>query len=77
MNFAVSADQRVKLKESKKKDKYVDFTKELKKKQKTMEHECVICAVCTVTNGLEQKLEDLKIRGRVETIHNTEKSMDI
>ena len=38
MNFAVPADNRIKMKESKKKDNYLDFAMELKKK-KTMEHE--------------------------------------
>ena len=36
MDFAVPADHRVKLKESKKKDKYLDLARELKK---TMENE--------------------------------------
>ena len=36
MDFAVLADQKVKLKESEKKDKYLDLTLEVKK---TMEHE--------------------------------------
>ena len=36
MDFAFLADHRVKLKESKKRDKYLDLAKELKK---TMEHE--------------------------------------
>ena len=36
MDFAVSAEHRVKLKESEKKDKYLDLTRELKK---TIEHE--------------------------------------
>ena len=31
MDFAVPADHRIKLKESKKKDKYLDFARELKK----------------------------------------------
>ena len=35
MDFAVPADYRIKLKECEKKDKYLDFAKELKK---TMEH---------------------------------------
>ena len=38
MDFAVTADHRVKLKESEKRDKYLDLTREQKKKQ-TMEHE--------------------------------------
>ena len=36
VNFAVQADHRIKLKESEKKDKYLDLARELKK---TMEHE--------------------------------------
>ena len=36
MDFAVPADHRVKLKESQKKDRYLDLVRELKK---TMEHE--------------------------------------
>ena len=41
MDFAVLADQRVKLEESEKRDKYLDLVRELEKKQnkKTMEHE--------------------------------------
>ena len=35
MNFAISADYRMKIKESEKKDKYVDLTRELKT---TMDH---------------------------------------
>ena len=31
----------------------------------------VIGALCTVTKGLLQRLEDLKIRGQVETIETT------
>ena len=31
----------------------------------------VIGALCTVTKGLEKGLEDLEIRGRVETIQTT------
>ena len=36
MDFAVPADHRIKLKENEKKDKYLDFARELKK---NMEHE--------------------------------------
>ena len=36
MDFAVPADHRIKLKDSEKKDKYLDLASELKK---TMEHE--------------------------------------
>ena len=50
VGFADPADGRVKLKESKKKDKYIDLAIEIKKKQKTIEHEgdcdtnCNCCA---------------------------------
>ena len=37
MNFTVSADQKQKQKENKKKDKYLDLAREIKK---TTEHEC-------------------------------------
>ena len=33
MNFAVPADRRIKIKESEKKNKYLDIARELKKKQ--------------------------------------------
>ena len=64
MNFAVPADQKVKLKE-KKKDKYLDLAKELKKlwNMKAMVIPVVIGAFGTVTKGLVQRREDLEIRG--------------
>ena len=55
-------------------DKYLDFVRELKK---TMEFEgetivpIVIGAFGTVTKGLLKRMEDLKVRGRVETIQTT------
>ena len=42
VEFAVLADHRVKLKESEKKDKYLDHAKELKK----LEHESDVCTNC-------------------------------
>ena len=69
--FAVSADHRVKLKESKKKDKYLDLARELKKKlwnMKVTVITIVISALGTVTKGLTKGLEDFEITGRVETI---------
>ena len=77
MNFAVSADLRVKLKESEKGEKKFDLRWEQKKNKKTtMEHEpgvvpIVISALSTVTKGLIQRLEDLEIRGWIETILTT------
>ena len=85
-NFTVPVDHRVKLKEITKRDKYRNFARELKKKLWIMKVTViprVISALSTVTKELVQGLEDLKIRGRVETIQtksiieigqNTEKS---
>ena len=78
VDIAVPADHRVKLKESEKKDKYLDFSRDLKTKQnkKTPQKlwnmkETVIPVVAgalgTVTKGLVQGLEDLEIGGRAET----------
>ena len=73
MDFVVPADHRVKLKESEKKDKYFDFARELKKlwNMKVTFIPIVIDALGTVTEGLLKGLEDLEIRGRVETIQTT------
>ena len=70
MDFAVLADNRVKLKESEKKDEYLDFAWELKKlrNMKVTFIPIVIGALGTVTKGLIKELEDLEIRGRVENI---------
>ena len=67
MDFPVPGDYRVKLKESEKKDKYLDLARELKK----LCIPIVIDALSTVTKGLIQGLEDLEIRGQVETIQTT------
>ena len=73
MDFAVSADHRIKLKESEKRHKYQDFAKELKKlwNIKMTVIPIVIGALGTVTKGLIQGLDDLDIRGRVETNQTT------
>ena len=73
MDFAVPAEQKVKLKESKKRAMYLDLSRELKK---IMEHECdgdTSCnwhsrfcreMIATGTSGHE-------VRGWVETIQTT------
>ena len=73
MDFAVPADHRVKLKESEKKDKYLDLARELKKlwNMKVTIIPFVVGVFGTVTKGQEQGLEDVEIRGRVETIQTT------
>ena len=73
VDIAVPANHRVKLKESEKKDKYLDFAKELKKlwNMKVTIIPIVIGALGTVIKGLVKEVEDLEIRGRVETIQTT------
>ena len=73
VDFAVPADHRVNMKESKKKDKYVDFAREFKKlwNMKVTIVPIVIGALGTITKGLLKGLEDLEVGGRVETIQTT------
>ena len=73
VDFVVSADHRIKLKECEKKNKYLDLSRELKKK--TMKHgdtytNCK-CCVWIITKGLFKGLEELEVGGRVETIQTT------
>ena len=73
VDFAVSADHRIKLKECEKKDKYLDFARELKKLWNMLVTiiPIVIGVFGTVTKGLLKGLEDLEFSGRVETIQTT------
>ena len=73
VDFAVPADHRINLKESEKKDKYLDIARELKKlwNMKVTIVPIVIGALGTVTKGLLKGLEDLEVSGRVETIQTT------
>ena len=68
-DFAIPADNRLKLKECEKKDKYLDLARELKKlwNMKVTIIPIVIAAFGTVTKGLLKGLEDLEVGGRVET----------
>ena len=70
VNFAVPADHRVKLKENEKMDKYLDLARELKKLW-NMKVKVIVGALGTVPKGLERGLENLEIRGRIDTIQNT------
>ena len=65
MDFTVPADHKVKLKERKKKDKYPDLARELKKlwNMKVTIIPIVIGALGTVTRGFIQGLEDLEVTG--------------
>ena len=73
MNFAVPDSHRVKLKETEKKDKYLDLARESEKlwNMEVSMIPIVISALGTVTKELVQGLEELEIRGRVETIYTT------
>ena len=70
MDFAVPVDYRVKLKESKKRDNYLDLVRELNKlwNMKVMNISIVISALGTVSKILVQRLEDLEITAQVETV---------
>ena len=73
VEFAVPTDHRIKLKECEKNDKYFDLAWELKKlwNMQVIIIPIVIGAFGTVTKELLKGLEDLEIRGRVETIQTT------
>ena len=73
VDFTILADQRVKLKESKKKDKYLDLAWELKeiRNMKVMVIPTVISALRTTPKRLVKGLEDLKIREQVKTTQTT------
>ena len=71
MDFAVPADYRVKLKKYKKRDKYLDIARELKKIMKVMVMPIVTGALGTVTKWLLLKLEDLEIIGTIDSIQTT------
>ena len=73
VDFAFPVDNRIKLKESKKWDKYLDLDREMNKQWniKVTVIPIVSGALGSVTKGLVQGLEGLEIRGRVETIQTT------
>ena len=73
VDFAVPADHRINLKESEKKDKYLDLAREIKKlwNMKVTIVPIVVGALGTVTKGLLKGLEDLEIGERVASIQTT------
>ena len=73
VDFAVPADHRINMKESEKKDKYLELARELKKlwNMKVKIVPIVIGALGTITKGLLKGLEDLEVGRRVETIQTT------
>ena len=73
VDFAAPANHRINLKESEKKDKYLDLARELKKlwNMKVTIVPIVIGALGTITKRLLKGLKDLEVGGRVETIQTT------
>ena len=73
MDIAVLADHRVKLKESEKKDKYLDLARELQKLwyMKVTVIPVIFRTLGTATKRLILGLEDLEIRGREKIIQTT------
>ena len=73
VDFAITADHSIKLKECEKKDKYLDLGRELKKlwNMNVTTVPIVIGAFCTITKELLKGLEDLEVDGRVKTIQMT------
>ena len=72
-DFAVLGDHRIKLKKCKKKDRYLDLSRELKKIWNMLVTiiPIVIGAFRTVTKGLVKGLGDLEVIRRVETTQST------
>ena len=76
MNFAISADQKMKIKESKKSGMYLHLPRELRKlwNMRVTVIPIMIGALGTVPKGLETRLEESEIRGWIETIQTTAKT---
>ena len=63
----------MKIKESKKREKYLDLARELRKlwNMRLAVIPVVIGVIGTIPKGLERELEELKIGGGIETIQTT------
>ena len=70
VDFVFPADHWVRLKENEKKDKYLDLARKLKKlwNMKVTVTPIVVGVFSAVTKGLIKGLEDLEIKGWVETL---------
>ena len=73
MDFAVPADHRVKIRESKRRDKFLDLIRELRNlwNMSLKVILIVIDAFGTVSKGKKRGLEELEIGGQFETIQIT------
>ena len=72
-DFTILANHRVKIKESEKRDKYLDLARELKRhwNMTVTVILLVISTLGTILKGLLKVMEDLEIRGQEETIYTT------
>ena len=70
IDFAVSADYRVKVKEGEKLDKYLELARELKRpwNMKVNVILVVVGTFGTVLKNLKKRLDELEIKGRIGTI---------
>ena len=70
MDFLVLADHRVKIKESKKIDEYLDISHELKKvrNMKVLVIPMVIGMLGMVPKDLERRQDEFEIKGQIENI---------
>ena len=69
MDFAISEDDQITLKEDEKSNKYLELTCKLKNLWKMVTVTTILIgAFKTITKGLVRGLEELNIRGWVETI---------
>ena len=73
MGFAILVDHVVKMKETKKTDKYMDLASKLEKlwSMRLMVIPIIVCALRTVPKRLERELEESEISGRIKTIQIT------
>ena len=73
MDFTVPADHKVEIKETEKRDKYLDPARELTKlwSMKMKVIPIVIGALGTISKVLVNGLNDLEIRGQVKTLQTT------
>ena len=69
VDFTVPTDHRMKIKENEKIEKYLNFSRELRKLKNMWVTMILIWvgALGTVPNGLERGLEELEIGGRIIT----------
>ena len=68
VDFAVPANDRIKLEESEKGDKYLDFARELKNTVEDERDSDTNSNWSKITKGIEEGQEDVEIIERVETI---------